>query len=305
MRHMRHMVNVALGLLLGGWGVAACGRGDAVQADVEDVVVEVGDSALTVSDVVKRIPHGIAPADSAALFNSIVDGWMEQMLLTDIGRDNIDDMAEIERMVAQYRKKLIVASYRRSLRASHRWSVPEDSIRRYFRANSQSLILERPVMKGLYVKIPADASRLADIRRWMMTATPDAIDNLERYGLTDAIEYSFFEDQWTDWDIVARQIPYRFPDPDIFVATKQNFETTYGGMTYLLHISSYLPSGEVMPYEVAAPLIAERLEVEAGQKYERQLIAGLYAKARKEGRLRDYRKPQQAAPSSGTEKEKI
>lgn len=290
MRHTRHMVNVAFGLLLGGWGVAACDRGGEAPDETPEAVVEVGDSVLTVADVVRRIPHGMAPADSAELFNSIVDGWMEQMLLSDISRENIDDMAEIERMVAQYRKKLMVASYRRSLRASHRWSVAEDSIRSYFKANSQSLILERPVMKGLYVKIPSDASRLADIRRWMMTATPDAIDNLERYGLTDAIEYSFFEDKWTDWDIIARQIPYRFDNPDAFVASEQNFETSYGGMTYLLHISSFLPSGEVMPYEVAAPLIAERLEVEAGQNYERQLIAGLYAKARKEGRLRDYRR---------------
>lgn len=278
----------------------ACRKQTPVQEiPADDVVVALGDSMLTRTEVLCRIPSGMAPADSAELFNSIVDGWVERHLLADIVRDDPDEMARIDRMAEQYRRRLMVASYRRSLRASHRWSVPNDSIRAYFRDNSASLILERPVLKGLYVKVPSDAARLADIRRWMMTATPDAIDNLERYGLADAIEYSFFEDKWTDWNLIARQIPYRFDNPDSFVATRQNFETAYGGMTYLLHISSFLPSGEVMPYEVAAPIIAGRLELESGQSYERQLIAGLYAKARKEGRLRDYREGYDAhRPSS-------
>ena len=238
----------------------------------------------------RRIPSGIAPSDSTLLFDAIVDGWIERLLLEQLGMENIDDMAEIDRMVDEYRKKLIVASYRRSLRASHRWTVPEDSIKSYWRAHAGEFTLGRPVVKGCYVKVPADVSRIAEIRRWMQTATPDAIDNLEKYGLSDAVEYSFFTDKWTDWNLLSRQIPYRFGDADAFVSRHRNFETTYGGMAYMLHISAWLPSGQPMPYEVAAPLIAEVLEADAGEAYERRLIAGLYARARKEGRLTDNRK---------------
>lgn len=280
-----------LACILAGYGLPSCG-GEAVsdtRAHDSEIVAEVGDSILTLPDVERRIPYGISPTDSAALFNSIVDGWVERLLLEDLGNENIDDMERIERMVDEYRRKLIVASYRRSLRASHRWSVPEDSIRGYFRAHAAELTLGRPVIKGLYVKVPADVSRLPDIRRWMMTATPDAIDDLEKYGLGDAVEYSFFPDRWTDWNLLSRKIPYRFGDPDEFVGRNRNFETTSGGMTYILHISASLPSGEPMPYEVAAPMIAEILEGEAGESYERRLIADLYARARREGRLRDYR----------------
>lgn len=285
---------MAVAGLLAAAGVAAsCGRHGTPANNPEpevDAVAQVGDSVLSVIDVVRRIPSGMAEADSVELFNAIVDGWLECMLLDELGSENIEDMAEIDRMTEKYRKKLIVASYRRNLRASHRWSIPEDSIRNYYKSHARELTLDRPVVKGLYVKLPSDASRLPDIKRWMMTATPDAIDNLERYGLTDAIEYSFFEDKWTDWNVISRQIPFRFDDPDRFAATKVNFETSYGGMTYLLHISDYILSGEIMPYEVAAPRIAERLEAESGEKYERSLISDLYSKARKEGRLHDYRR---------------
>ncbi|MDE6010992.1 MAG: hypothetical protein K2F87_06085 [Muribaculaceae bacterium] len=286
----RHIAPLCAAILMAaGYALQSCrGKGEEAPAEPE-IIVQVGDTALTMTDVLRRIPQGLAAADSTALFNSVVESWLERILLDELARDNIDDMDHIERMVEEYRRKLIVASYRRTLRASHRWKVPEDSVRRYYEAHQEELTLERPVVKGLYVKLPADASRRADIRLWMIPATPDAIDNLEKYGLRDAIEYSFFEDSWTDWNLIARQIPYRFEDADQFVRNKQNFETTYGGMTYLLHISGYKPGGETMPYEVAAPLIAERLEGVAGERYERELIRNLYVQARKDGRLRDYR----------------
>ncbi|MDE5653834.1 MAG: hypothetical protein K2I48_10315, partial [Muribaculaceae bacterium] len=133
---------------------------------------------------------------------------------------------------------------------------------------------------------PSDAERLADVRRWIMTATSDAIDNLEKYGLREAVEYSFFEDSWTPWSTIARQIPWRFGDADAFVSRNRNFETSYRGMTYLLHISAYLPTGEQMPREVAAPIIRERLETLRGDQFEQELIANIYQQALKEGRLR-------------------
>ncbi|MDE6271382.1 MAG: hypothetical protein K2M31_00040 [Muribaculaceae bacterium] len=251
-----------------------------------DAIVVVGDSALTRREVEIRIPAGTSPEDSIALFHSIVDGWIERLLLTEIAARNIEDMDEIDRLVEDYRKKLIIARYRRSLRESRADGVSGDDIERYFKANAEEMILDAPVIKGLYVKIPSDASRLADIRRWIMTATPDAIDNLEKYGLNDAIEYSFFEDRWTDWNSISRQIPYNFGNPDDFVGRRKNLETSYRGFTYLLHISSFLPSGEKMPREIAEPFIRERLSTENGDRYESRLISGIYNEAIKSGRLR-------------------
>lgn len=269
-------------------GSAGCRRdGNSRVSDMEETpLVSVGDSTLMLRDVVSRIPAGLSEADSSALFHTVVEGWLERMLISDVAAENTDDMEEIDRRVEEYRRKLIVANYRRKLREANRDEVPESEVRRYYEEQKEEMVLERPVVKGLYVKIPADASRLADVRRWMMTATPDAIDNLEQYGLTDAVAYSFFDNTWTDFSIMAREIPYRFGDMDAFVASNVNFETTYRGMTYLLHITDHLPSGTPMPYEVAAPRISEQLERDRGERYERRLLQELYTRARREGHLR-------------------
>ncbi|MDE6812198.1 MAG: hypothetical protein K2J15_07615, partial [Muribaculaceae bacterium] len=188
--------------------------------------------------------------------------------------------------VEDYRKKLIIATYRRNLRSSHVDEIEKKRIEEYYQANKDDLILEMPVIKGLYVKIPADADRIADIRRWMQTATPDAIDALEKYGLKDVIEYSFFQQHWTDWTTVSRQIPYNFGNADEFVVKHRNLITTHRGITYMLHISESLPSGSAMPREIADPIIMERLETLRGEALENEMLGNIYQQALKESKLK-------------------
>lgn len=255
-------------------------------SDSSDILVTVGDSSLTITAVQALMPRGLSPEDSTAMFNSIVEGWLEQMLLSDLGQRNIVDMERIDRLTADYRKKLIVAEYRRNVRDSHSDNVSQANIDSYFASHKDEMMLDTPVVKGLYVKIPADSERLSDVRRWMMTATPDAIDNLEEYGLRDAIEYSFFDNHWTPWSDIASQIPYRFGDVEDFIKKNPDFETTYRGITYFLHISESLPAGSEMPREIADPLIRERLEALYGDKFEQRIINDIYRKAESDGHLK-------------------
>ncbi|MDE6558411.1 MAG: hypothetical protein K2K29_00810, partial [Muribaculaceae bacterium] len=266
-------------LLCMGLAATSCSgadKDDDAGYDSTGILVMVGDSAISTPEVANRIPSGISPVDSAAMARAIVDGWIERQLLTDIASQNVEDMEKIDRMVEDYRKKLIIATYRRNLRRSHIADADKKRINEYYQANKDDLILEMPVIKGLYVKLPADADRLSDIRRWIQTATPDAIDALEKYGLKDAIEYSFFQQRWTDWATISRQIPYNFGNPDTFVQNRRNLITTHRGITYMLHISESLPSGSPMPREIADPIIMERLETLRGDALEKEMMGNIY-----------------------------
>ena len=267
--------------ILSGCGAGAKSSG----ADPDDVLMRVGDSVITVTEINLRIPPGLSAQDSAALFRAIAKDWADRMILSDLAAENIDNLDEIDRMTAAYRARLIIESYRRKLLQTLPKDIANDTLREYYARHKESMKLERPVIKGIFLKIPSSAQRLSDIRRWVATATPDAIDNLEKYGLGDAVKYSLFADQWLDFKTIEEQIPYRFFDSDAFVSATRDFETSASGMTYLLHISDFLPSGETMPFEVAAPLIRETLETRRGDEYIRHLMADLYRKALKEGRL--------------------
>ncbi|MDE5774024.1 MAG: hypothetical protein K2H86_06170 [Muribaculaceae bacterium] len=252
----------------------------------DDALILIGDSVLTRTDIVTRIPRGLLPGDSAAMFSLLVNNWVEGMILTKIAEENIDDMERIESMVRDYRNRLIIDSYRRKLRETSPVDVHNDTLRNYYKRHIDEFVLERPVIKGLFIKLPDDATRLSDIRRWMVTATPDAIDNLDKYGLDESVKYSFFKDKWMDWYAIRQQIPYRFDDDDEFVRNNTFFETSYAGMTYLLHISEYIVSGERMPYEVAVPLIRENLEMGMSADFQRKMMRQLYNNAIKSGQMK-------------------
>lgn len=282
--NIRKLAFAMLALLI----AVACGKKEEkpAEAAADKVLVQVGDSSLMMSDVLPRIPAGLAPEDSTALFSAIVDAWVERLLLEDFGRENIEDMDRINRLTAEYRSRLIAESYRQSLRRNQKVKTPGDSIDAYYRSHLDELKLQEPLVKGLLIKLPDDVANLRQIRQWVFSGKSEDIDNIEKTGLKEALQYSFFEDRWVDFRTVAEQIPYRFTNPDNFVATRKNFETTVNGTTYLLHISSFIKSGQTMPEEYARPYVSAILDTESAADYERRLIERLYSQAKKDGKMK-------------------
>lgn len=283
----RFPVALSVAALLGVAAVVASGcRRDSQKAVQDDILVAVADSVLTLQDVVGRIPPGLESEDSIRLFNSIVDTWIGDMLLTDMAEANIPDMEKIDRLVNDYRRRLILGEYRRLLKSDYRRKASEDEIRRYYEAHADDMRLEHPVVKGIYIKLASDAVQLASVREWVFSATRESIDKLEKFGLRDAVQYDYFADRWIDWNEIAQQIPFRFGDSDQFVATTRNFETTHQGATYFLHISEFLKSGDVMPFSFASPQIEEMLLASGRAESDRRMMESLFRKALADGTLR-------------------
>lgn len=264
----------------------ACGEPTAVKPDNDRVLLSVGDSALRLSKVVARIPEGLSEADSTALFNSIVDAWIQDMLLTKVAAENIPDMDRLDRMVADYRNRLIMMEYRKRMKEDSRKSISDAEVKSYYEAHADDMRLEHPVIKGIYIKVPSNAERIENVRQWVFSASKESIDKLEKYGLKGAIQYDWFADRWVDWEIVAEQIPYRFYDADAFVESTVNFETVYNGSTYFLHISEYLKSGDVMPYSFATEQIREMMSEKYKRDSESRLMQSLFRKAIDDGSLK-------------------
>lgn len=261
-----------------------CGKSEG-SPEQDDVLLSMGDSVLTMRDVVRRIPVGISATDSAAIFERIVDTWIEGMVLTDMAKEKLPDLEQIEQQVNDYRNRLIVMSYLEKMRNNSGHKVHEDSVRKFYDRYHKEMLSEQPLVKGLLLKFPESVSDLSEIRRCVFAADSKSLDELERNWATDALQYDYFENTWVDWQKIAEQIPYRFFDPDAFVASTKNFETSSGGSVYLLHISDYLPSGSELPFEFAAPRIRAILEQAKMAKYQRALVESLVKKSIAEDKL--------------------
>lgn len=281
-------VSAAAFFALAVMSVAGC-RSKAVETDVRsDVLLSVGDSVLTMHDVMTRIPEGMDPADSAEMFRSVVDTWLEDLLLEDLARNTLTDMERIDRMVADYRRRLIVMSYMQKARENRASKISGESIRRYYDRHKEELVLEVPLVKGVFLKYPENSLQLGRVRSLMTDGSPECIDSLETEGLGEALQYDYFGDRWIDWSSVAEQIPYRFFDAEAFLQAQDYFETEYNGAVYMLRVYGHIPSGEIMPFEFAGQRIERILEGRDAAAVERALVVSLCRKAIEEGRLVTY-----------------
>ncbi len=268
-------------ILLGSFSLTiGCGKSksDTATADSE-FVAQYRDSVLLLSDIMRRLPAGISAADSAALIRRIADQWIEGFLIEDLAASQIDDMDRIDALTADYRRSLIADSYRRKMRRTGVQPVDMNGVKAYYKAHASELRLERPIVKGLFIRIPASSRHIDDIRLWMHQADPDSYDALENTGRREATAFRYFADHWTDFDVIAGEIPSRLGDGDRFVESTKDFETELNGMVYILHLTDYRKSGTVMPEDYAAPIIEDRMKALHLADYEAGLIRALRSSA--------------------------
>lgn len=279
-RILKHALCAMIVILSG-----ACTR-KAVEKSDSPVLVKVGKSALTQADLKKALPVGLNTSDSAAFASAYIRRWIDSRLISDIAASEID-MTDIDRLVSEYRNRLVEMEYKTRMADAHAVSsFPEDSLRNYYVNYNADFILERPMLQGVYLKVPDNAPNLALIKKLYRSDKQSDIDRLEKEILTSAIHYDYFRDKWVDWEQIELHIPYDFGSkPDAFLRGRDHFETSAGGFVYLLDIKDVLPSGAYMPYENAKVLINERMSARERQKYEASLMKNLYNKSVADGKI--------------------
>lgn len=267
---------------------AACTQGGGADASLpEGTLARVGLESLSRAELAEAMPAGLTPDDSTRFARGFIRNWIDTRLVEDMASESVD-MDEIDAMVAQYRRDLIMRRYRDRMFAADMGSTQfsDSVVADYYERHSADFKLPRPFIKGVYIKLPDEAPELAVVRKIYRSTKPDDIDRLEKAVLGSAIHYDYFRDRWIDWEQVEARIPYDFgSNPADYVRTHRNLDVSLGGFTYLLEISDVLPAGSVMPLETARPLIEDRLLAERRRAYDSALRTRLFETALASGRL--------------------
>ena len=249
-----------------------------------DALATVGNKSLTRSQLLSEMPSGLSPADSSMFARAYVRSWIQRTIISDIASRDID-MKQIDRMVDDYRNELIMLEYTRQMfDAKGRRRIPEDTLRAYYDTHRDEFITQRPMVKGIYIKVAADAPNLKELRRLYRSKKQSDIDNLEKSQLSGAVHYDYFRDRWIDWEQIELRIPCDFgASGNQFLRTQRNLDFENDGFVYLLDINDILPAGSVMPYETALPLITDRFSYHDRRSYEASLRKSLLDHAVEEG----------------------
>lgn len=247
------------------------------------IAAKVGTATLTDRDIALALPSGLTPEDSTKFVEQYVDTWIANKLITEIAVKNIHNTENIDKLTDEYRRELIMMEYRKTkVMQDTALAIKETDIRTFYDSHNAEFHLKEPMIKGIFITIPASSPQLTNVKKWYSSSRPADIERLEKVGLTEAISYHYFRDRWTAPERIISRLPQKIEISGLKNGVK--LEQTDNGMVYLLSVSDLLPAGSIMPYETAKPLIIETLENARRLELDRRLRNQLYQEALNDGK---------------------
>ncbi|MCD7899008.1 MAG: peptidyl-prolyl cis-trans isomerase [Bacteroides sp.] len=253
----------------------------------KSLLVEVDGNYLYKEELEAALPVSISKDDSLLFAENYIRNWAENVLLYDVAQANIPDTKELERLVENYRKTLIVHTYQQELikqRISSEFS--EHELSNFYNENKQLFVLDRPLIKGLFLKVPFDAPQLTDVREWYKTETQEALENLEKYSWQHAVTYDYFYDKWVLLSDVLGKMPFKEKSPDVYIKENRNIEVKDDEFYYFLNVIEYLGIGDEKPYDFARSSVLEMMTNLKKVDYIKSMKEDLYQQALKKNKIK-------------------
>ena len=243
-------------------------------------LVEVNGTFLYKEDLQSVLPAGLTKDDSLLFAEHYIRTWVEDLLLYEKAQNNIPDNEEIDRLVENYRKALIMHTYQEELIGqSLTKDIPEQEIAEYYEKNKELFKLDRPLVKGLFIKVPLIAPQLTNVRKWYKSEAQEAVEHLEKYSFQNAVKYEYFYDKWVSLADILDLIPLKTDSPEEYINKNRHVELKDTAFYYFLNVSDYRAVGEQEPYEFAMPEAKDMLVNIKRVDFMRQVKDDLYKRA--------------------------
>ncbi|MDO9152524.1 MAG: peptidyl-prolyl cis-trans isomerase [Paludibacter sp.] len=239
-------------------------------------LLEVEGKFLYLDEVQVIIPPNVTEKDSTAIAESFIRKWITDVLLYENAKRNFTNKEEIDRLLEDYRKSLIIHQYQQKLIEQRLPKEPSEAeMLAFYEKYNEQLQLKENIIKGILLIVHAKAPQLTQVRSWMQSGNTKALENIEKYSIQNAISYDYFANKWTPLFEVLKKIPVQIENPSAFVSSNRLFETSDSTKHYFLRIESYHITGDTEPFELAkdkiSKLILNKLKVEFISNFETEI----------------------------------
>mgnify|MGYP000596281344 FL=1 len=252
-------------------------------------LVELDGNFLYREDLQSVLPGGLTKDDSLLFAEHYIRNWVEDVLLYEKAQSNIPNNGEIDKLVENYRKALIMHTYQQELiHQTLSEEISEQELTDYYTKNQELFKVERPLMKGLFIKVPLTAPQLGNVRRWYKTENREAVEHLEKYSLQNAVKYEYFYDKWVPIADVLDLMPLKAADTEEYLNKNRHVELKDTAFYYFLNVSDLRRVGEQEPFEFARAQVKDMLLNMKQVEFMKQVKNDLYQRAEKKNEIKYY-----------------
>ncbi len=214
-------------------------------------VAMVGNHVLTIEELKTYIPDYLDNTDSSLWADDYIKKWIQRELLLMKAEENLKaDMKDVSKELEDYRSSLIVYRYKNELmKQKMDTTVKEADIQKYFIENKESFILNRNIVKAIYIKVPVQVSSPENIKDLCANDDPEKVAKLNEYCMSYAKAYDRFNDKWVAADLVLKNTPMEISDQRRFLEKNRYVESNDMNYYYIVCIRDYRLAGQVSPNE--------------------------------------------------------
>lgn len=257
--------------------------------DKNVVLAKVNKEKILLNDALEGMPDGFKGTDSANFVQEYLANRIKDILIYEQAEKKVPGSNEIDSMVENYRRSLIVYEYQQQvLNKEVRSEVGEEELMSFYNKNISRFSSDQNLVKGIFLKVDKKASNIDKLRQWCRKPNSGSLDKIESYSVQNAIIYNYFMDKWTGLEEVAGNTPLVNNNPSAYLKPGNTVETEDEEFCYLLYVKDCIPRGNPAPIEYVKPLVISVMintkKTDLLRKYEQDLLED----AVKEGKVTYY-----------------
>lgn len=212
-------------------------------------VAKVDDSYLYLNKIRELIPNNSSKEDSIIIAQNYIHQWIKKQLLVSRAELNLtNEDQDVEEMVEDYRSSLIIHKYQQHLIEQKLDTIVSHAeIDKYYRDYPGNFLLNRNIVKAVYIKIPKPLPQAKKIKQIYKLKKDEDWDKLEDYCFQNATKFDNFSEQWIYSQNLLSQTPIKVGNEENFLRRNKYFEAEDSTFHYLINIQDYKLKKEIAP----------------------------------------------------------
>ena len=247
-------------------------------------IAAIGDSYLYKDEVELLYATYGQGVDSAHFFRDYVERWAVERLFYNKAIENVALNNDIESMVENYRRGLVLSLYQDRLISQQLVSdISQADIQQFYEQNEVMFELEEPMFKGLLLKVSDKSPNINKVRAWCIRKSSEDFERIEKYSIANSAFYNNFQEEWRTMADVAKLIPITEYQLNERLKKRETIEFKHAGFTYFISADTIIQKGDLKPIEIVSTEITELLVNTRKANFIKEKKNSLYNEALKTG----------------------
>ena len=184
----------------------SCGRSE--DASEDRLLARVHNKELYLSELEGMFPTNASAEDSTLVIQTMVNRWIREASIEWEAERNLPADLNIDRLVRDYRTSLIRSSYEQVLVEDLvDTTITEEELTAYYNERQQQFLLERPIIRCYFIKVPYPTPRADSLRAlWNngeINDTTALVDYCDRFAELALLR----PEAWYSLDDIASRCP--------------------------------------------------------------------------------------------------